>query len=94
MASSVLFVQVLDASFQDLFDYTLVKIKQSGLLAKELHRWLEQDRPDGHNRVRRATGVAQLGFENLLFPAAVALAGVAGSAVLAMGEFVVGKVMK
>ena len=69
-----------NSEFKQMFDYHLMKARQSGLLGLTIDKWLREGKPDPGSSVFNDEATP-LGFDNLLFMVLVVSAG-AGASVL------------
>ncbi len=75
-----------DSEIKDIFDYYIIKFKQSGLMEGLQNKWFYEDKPnDMSNRIFQEEPI-HLGYENLFFPMLVMLVGTTTCMVLLLYE--------
>ena len=74
-----------NSELRDLFNYHLIRMRESGVFYQESHKWLREDRPREFTSTS-ADEAKALGLDSLLFPVLVLAAGISGCAILAMLE--------
>ena len=77
-----------DSEFKNVFDYHIIKMKQSGLLSQWYHKWMQHGIPGDMTHRIFVQASAPLGFANLFFPALVFLLGVVGGVLALLLEAV------
>ena len=88
LTTQVAFGLQKDSEFRQIFDHHLYKIFQTGLLRDLRYTWLEGEKPSDMSGRIFQQDAQSLGFENLLFPQLVLLAGLVIGGVLCVVEFV------
>ncbi len=75
-----------DSQIKEIFDYYIIKFKQSGMMAELQDRWFYEDKPkDLSSRIFQEEPI-HLGYENLFFPMLVMLVGTTGCMILLLYE--------
>ena len=77
-----------NSEFKQLFDYELLKMKQSGVILHEAYKWLRNRLPE-KGRSPFVEEATPLGYNNLLFPGLILLVGIAMSLALVFLEFTI-----
>ncbi len=65
-----------DSELKDLFDYHIVKLRETGFMAKMRKKWLEHDTPKDYSDRIFVQEPLVLGFDNLFFPSFLLLVGI------------------
>ncbi len=80
-----------NSEFREIFDYHLIKFRQSGMLELLEHKWLDAEKPDDWSHRIFQEDAIPLGYENLFFPTAIMLGGVSVGMLILCAECVLHK---
>ncbi len=84
----------MDSEFRDAFNYHILKMAQSGVLDKILHKWLQKRKPADRSGKIFVEEPVSLGYDNLFFVVLVLLSGIGlalGMVAVEFGRMVKGR---
>ncbi len=86
MTSYVGFGLQKDSELKSVFDYHLIRLRESGFMSKIKKKWIGNDLPEDMTHRIYVKEPLVLGFDNLFFPSTVILIGIIGASVLSICE--------